>query len=309
MENVLEIQGLSQKFGHHYVLKDINLTIQKGDIYGLIGRNGAGKTTLLKLITQLLIPTQGTIALFGSQNSHELTQALKQAGSVIETPVAYDHLTAKQNLAYYCKLRGIVNAKAVIQETLEFVQLDQTGNKKFKNFSLGMKQKLGIAIALLTRPDFLILDEPINGLDPLAIVEFRKLIKRLNQEKGMTIIISSHILEELYQVANRFGIINDGVLVKEISKSDFDRLSQDYIILETSQPSLASQYIQDQLHHQIKVIDDHTIHIFGQAHLINPIIQALVKADIPVDGIYYSKLNLEAYFTDLVTNTKEEFTC
>ena len=218
METVLKIEQLTKKYQTQLALQNISLEIKQGEIYGLIGRNGAGKTTLLKAITRLIQPTSGKITLFGSQNSSEWTKNLQRSGSVIETPVAYDQLTAAQNLAYYCKLRGIVAHKQTIADTLALVDLSDTGNKQFKNFSLGMKQKLGIALAILSQPDFLTLDEPINGLDPLAIIEFRKLIRRLNEEKGMTIIISSHILTELYHVATRFGIIHDGRLIKEISK-------------------------------------------------------------------------------------------
>lgn len=306
MENVLEVRNVTKKFGHQVALQDVNMTIQAGDIYGLIGKNGAGKTTLLKVITQLIEQTQGTVSLFGSSGHQGLTKALRRTGSVIETPVAYNQLTARENLMYYCKLRGIVNAKKVIEETLEMVNLSDTGRKKFKNFSLGMKQKLGIAIAILTRPDFLILDEPINGLDPLAIVEFRQLIKRLNQEQGMTIIISSHILEELYQVATRFGIINQGILVKEISKKDFEYLSQDFIVLESPQIHQASQFIQEGLGLAIKVVDQTTLHIFAQPDQVNQIVITLVSQHIPITGIHYSRQNLESYFTDLVQQTEEE---
>lgn len=305
MNTVLEMTNITKKFGNHLALKNINMTIHEGEIYGLIGRNGAGKTTLLKLITQLIEPDQGIISLFGSQGDKELTKALRCSGSVIETPVAYDQLSAVDNLRYYCKLRGVVNPDAVIEETLKFVNLSDTGKKKFKDFSLGMKQKLGIAIAILTRPDFLILDEPINGLDPLAIVEFRKLIRRLNQELGMTIIVSSHILEELYQVATRFGIIHEGVIVKEISKQDFDHLSQDFIILDTPEANRASLFVQEQLNYQIKVVNDGTIHIFTDPDKINQIIKSLVQENIHISGIHYSRQNLETYFTNLVSDKKE----
>ncbi|EOH97489.1 ABC transporter ATP-binding protein [Enterococcus pallens] len=300
METILTVQQLNKKYKQQYALKDVSLHIRKGEIYGLIGRNGAGKTTLLKAITRLIAPTNGQIALFGSSTDKEWTNSLKRTGAVIETPSAYDQLTAEQNLAYYCKLRGIVQSKQVIKETLELVDLTDTGRKKYKNFSLGMKQKLGIAIAILTRPDFLILDEPINGLDPIAIVEFRRLIKRLNEERGMTIIISSHILTELYHVATRFGIINDGQLVKEISKTEFDQMNDEFIVLQTKQIQQASQFLQDSLHYVLKVVDKNTMHIFGESNQVNHIIQALVEERIVIDGIYHSKQNLEDYFTELV---------
>lgn len=306
MGNALEIRNLSKKFGKEYALKGVDMTIQEGEIYGLIGRNGAGKTTLLKIITQLIEANEGSVSLFGSQGKHELTKALRRTGSVIEAPVAYNQLSARDNLKYYCTLRGIVNSKQVIEETLTFVGLTDTGRKKFKDFSLGMKQKLGIAIAILTRPDFLILDEPINGLDPLAIVEFRTLIRRLNQDKKMTIIVSSHILEELYQVASRFGIIHEGEIIEEISKTTFEKLNQDFIVLETNQVNIASQFIQEHLGYQIKVINHQKIHIFSQPEQIHAITKALIDQDIHVQEIYYSRKNLETYFTNLVSDNKEE---
>ena len=286
MKNVLVLQQVSKKFGRQYALTDVSLTIKKGDIYGLIGKNGAGKTTLIKVITQLLEASSGNVSLFGSQNYQEWTQSLKRVGSVIETPVAHNHLTAYENLSYYCKLRHIPHADKVIRETLEYVDLTDTGKKKFRDFSLGMKQRLGLAIALLTRPDLMILDEPINGLDPVGIKEFRQLVQRLNEELGMTFIISSHILSELYLVGTRFGIIEEGRLIREISKAEFEEQSEDYI---------------DQLMHRIKVVNaSDEIHIFTHSHEISKIVKELAVADIPVQEIYYARQNLENFFTDLV---------
>lgn len=306
METVLRMDNVSKKYKHQYALNHVTLEIRKGEIYGLIGRNGAGKSTLLKTITRLIAATDGTVRLFSSVTSSDWNKSLKRTGSVIETPVAYDQMTAAQNLSYYCTLRGIVNKDKVVKETLQLVGLADTDKKKFKGFSLGMKQKLGIAIAILSKPDFLILDEPINGLDPIAIVEFRQLIKRLNEELGMTIIISSHILTELYQVATRFGFLNDGTLVKEISKSEFDEVSQAYIVLKTPEIDEASRILKEDLHYKIKVVEQDEINIFTHAHEVNQITRALVAAKVPVDGIYFSKEELEDYFKDLVTTEREE---
>lgn len=308
METVLEIKHLNKKYKHQYALKNISLSIQKGEIYGLIGRNGAGKTTLLKSIVKLIDPTSGQIALFGSSSDKSWVKALRRTGSVIEIPVAYESLSGWGNLAYYCKLRGITNENAVIHETLNIVGLDPKDKKKFKNYSLGMKQKLGIAIAILSRPDFLILDEPINGLDPLSIVEFRQLLKRLQQEQGMTIIISSHILSELHHVATRFGIIHHGELVKEISKNEFEVMSQEYIVLQTPQMENASRVLRESHHYQMKIIAKNNMHIFAESHQINQIITLLVQHQVPIDGIYYKKQDLESYFTSLVHEETEEVT-
>lgn len=305
MENLLVLKGVSKKFGRQQVLSDVSLTIKKGDIYGLIGKNGAGKTTLIKIITQLIHANAGSISLFSSNSQTEWTQALKRVGSVIETPVAHNHLTAYENLNYYCKLRQIPHADKAIQETLNYVGLTDTGKKKFRDFSLGMKQRLGIAIALLSKPDLMILDEPINGLDPLGIKEFRQLVQKLNEELGMTFIISSHILSELYLVATRFGIIDQGRMIKEISKSEFEEQSEDYIVLKTDHLAEASQLLQDQLGYRIKVINaQNEIHVFTHSHQINSIVKELAKADLVIQEIYYARQNLEHFFTDLIHEQK-----
>ncbi len=298
---IIETKNLTKQYGSQKSVADLNIHVQKGRIYGLLGRNGAGKTTLIKIIAQLLETDSGNISLFGSQSQKEWTQGLKRVGSVIETPVAHNHLTAYENLNYYCKLRHIPHADKVIQETLEYVNLTDTGKKKFRDFSLGMKQRLGIAIALLSKPDLMILDEPINGLDPVGIKEFRQMVQRLNEELRMTFIISSHILSELYLVGTRFGIIEQGRLIREISKSEFEEQSEDYIVLKTSKLEEASRLIHDQLMHRIKVVNaSDEIHIFTHSHQISKIVEELVGAGLPVQEIYYARQNLENFFTDLV---------
>ena len=301
MQNVLEVKGLTKKYGDQYALKDVSLSIKKGEIYGLIGKNGAGKTTLIKIITQVIYPSGGTVSVLGSQSQQEWTKALSHTGSVIETPVAHAHMSAYENLRYYCTDRGIPNADKVIKETLQYVGLTDTGKKKFRNFSLGMKQRLGIAIAILGRPDLLILDEPINGLDPVGIQEFREMVKRLNQELGITIIISSHILSELYLVATRFGFINQGHFIKELSKEEFNRESGDYIILKTDNIKQAAHLVQDKLGYQLRPTNkEDELHISGQVQEIRKIAKELVLADIPIGEIYYAHKDLEKYFTDLI---------
>ena len=255
MQTVLEVKQVTKQYGQQYALNHVSLSIQKGDIYGLIGKNGAGKTTLLKTISRLIHANSGTVSVFGSQNSKEWNEALRKIGTVIETPVAYNQMTAYQNLNYYCKVHQIAQPDQLIKETLAYVGLSNTGKKKFRNFSLGMKQRLGIAIALISKPELMILDEPINGLDPLGIKEFRLMIQRLNQELGITFIISSHILSELYLVATKFGVIDQGRLVAEFTKDDFDRASEDYIVLKTSDKEQAANLIQGKLRYQLKDAD------------------------------------------------------
>lgn len=299
MENVLVVENVSKSFKHHQVLDNVTLTIKKGDIYGLIGRNGAGKTTLLKIITSLSKATTGNIQLFGSHNQKEFIKSLERTGSVIETPVAYDNLSARENLVYYSKLRGIVNEND-IDEMLELVDLADVGKKKSKHFSLGMKQKLGIAIALLSKPDFLILDEPINGLDPIAIVEFRELLKKLNQELNITILISSHILSELYQVANRFGILNNGQIVEEITKENFEKLSRNMICIEADHVERVANILDEVSQSDYKVISKSELNLYEPDIEVADVILYLTQANIKINGIYKTGIDLENHFKELV---------
>ena len=234
METVVNVKHISKRFGQQLALDDVSLTVKQGEIYGLIGKNGAGKTTLIKVITQLIQPNSGTVALFGSSNNSEWTHALKRVGSVIEAPAAYNHLTAYENLNYCCKIRHIPNADKVIQETLSYVGLTNTGKKKFRDFSLGMKQRLGIAIALLSKPDLMILDEPINGLDPIGIREMRDLFVNLVKTDGMTLLISSHILTEVEHIADIIGVIVNGTIIREVPmakvKAEYPSGLEDYFM-------------------------------------------------------------------------------
>lgn len=299
MTAVLKLDQVSKKFGQQTVLNDVNLTVERGDIYGLIGRNGAGKTTLLKTIIKLIQPTKGVITLFGETKGTTYIHQLRRTGSIIETPVAIDQLTARQNLIYYSKIHGVVDL-ASVDETLQFVGLDKTGKKKFKDFSLGMKQKMGLAIALLNQPDLLILDEPINGLDPIAIVEFRELLLKLNQTQQMTILISSHILEELYQLATRFGILNDGRIVKEITKQEFEQQSREFIKLEVDDTGLATNVLRQMGCTNFKVVNDQQVNIY-QLDIANSAIAAsLIAAHVQLTTITREGLNLEQYFKQLI---------
>ena len=301
MEDILVIQNLSKHYGDQVALDSLSLKLKKGEIYGLIGQNGAGKSTLIKLITQIIAPSQGTVSILGSRTPKEWTSSLHHVGSVIETPVAHQHLSAYDNLRFYCLDRGIKKPDNLIKETLDYVGLSQTGAKKFRDFSLGMKQRLGIAIAILSRPDLLILDEPINGLDPVGIQEFREMVLRLNRELGMTLIISSHILSELYLVASRFGFIHQGRLIQELSKEDFDRESGDYIILQSQKAQMAKDFVQKQLGFSLKPSHQtDQLQLIGKAEEIPELAKALALADIPISALYYAHKDLERYFTDLI---------
>ncbi|MBP2623073.1 ABC transporter ATP-binding protein [Streptococcus oricebi] len=300
METVVKVTNLTKIYKEQTALKNLNLTIKKGDIYGLIGRNGAGKTTLLKILTRLVYADEGQVSIFGSRDERTWNEALKRVGSVIEDPVAYGHLSAYENLAYYCKAYGVPNADTVIPDVLSIVGLENNPQKKFRAFSLGMKQRMGIAIAFLSRPDLLILDEPTNGLDPIGMSQFKKMIQHFNEKYGTTIIISSHILAELYQVATKFGIIENGQLIKEMSKEEFEAASDEYIVLKTSDIEGASRVIREFLGMSFKVVGKNEIHIFERADQIKILVQTLVQEDIDVSQIHDEKTSLESYFTNLV---------
>ena len=215
-------------YGDKPALDKINMSVKKGDIYALIGKNGAGKTTLLRLFTGQNAPDYGIIELFGKKGTHGLNEARKRTGAIIETPAFYPFFSAERNLEYYRIQRGI-DDPSIVETVLKETGLYEAKDKKFKNFSLGMKQRLGIALSLMHDPEFLILDEPINGLDPAGIVEMRKLMLRLNKENGLTIIISSHILSELANMATCYGFIDHGQILQEMSAEELEAKEKSYV--------------------------------------------------------------------------------
>lgn len=217
-EIVLKTTNLTKKYKNFTALDNANITIYKGDIYGLIGKNGVGKTTLMRTITTLTNKTSGEFEIFGKRDN-ELLETKRRIGCLIENPCFFPNLTAYQNLKYYAYQKGITDSKQ-IDNALELVELVGVRNKKFKTFSLGMKQRLGIAFAIMDNPDFIILDEPINGLDPIGISDLRNTFKRLNEEQDITILISSHILSELYVIADRFCILDQGKIVRQMTKKN-----------------------------------------------------------------------------------------
>lgn len=213
---ILKTNHLTKRYGHRPVVDDVSMTIRQGDIYGFIGKNGAGKTTLIRMVAGLAAPSDGNIQLFGSSN---LLKGRGKIGTVIESPAFYPNMTARENLIAFCKLQGIHNFSH-LDGLLELVGLPDAGRKKAKNFSLGMKQRLAIAIALIGNPKFLILDEPTNGLDPEGMKEIRELILKLNRERRITVLVSSHILGELSKFATRYGIIHHGKLIEEFTEDE-----------------------------------------------------------------------------------------
>lgn len=226
MEVLVQTNNLTKRYGKHKVVNSVNLSVKKGEIYGLIGRNGAGKTTVLRLISGLAKPTGGNVCLF-EKNGHDTIYAQNCVGVLIENPGVYPNMNAKENIKLKCLAKGI-SSKSYITELLESVGLSTADKKKVKHFSVGMKQRLGIALALVGSPELVLLDEPINGLDPQGMAEIREMISRLNRERGITFIISSHILGELSKIATSYGIIEKGELKKQILKTELTEDLEEY---------------------------------------------------------------------------------
>lgn len=296
-ELLLQTRNLTKQYGRYRAVDDVNMHIKKGAIYGFIGRNGAGKTTCLKMISGLSTPSYGEIEMFGYKGK-DLQKVRSRVGCLIEAPGLYGNMSAYDNLNIKCKLTGI-KKKGYIEELLKTVGLDTVGEKKTKHYSLGMKQRLGIALALVGEPDLLILDEPINGLDPQGIVEVRETIQKLAKERGMTICISSHILEELSKLATDYGIIHNGCLVQELTREELMKKCSERIELTLDNPKQAIPVLDDMGFNSYQVIDKEHIHIFerlGESASLN---MELAKAGIPVKGISITSEELENYFLRL----------
>ncbi|SET16956.1 ATP-binding cassette domain-containing protein [[Clostridium] polysaccharolyticum] len=295
--SILETINLTKKFGNQKAVDCVNVQLNRGDIYGFIGKNGAGKTTFLKMISGLSTPTSGTIELFGCRGK-EVNQQYSRVGVLIENPGIFPELSAYENLKLKCICAGI-RKKGYINEILDIVGLSHTGKKKTRKFSVGMKQRLGIAMALIGEPELLILDEPINGLDPEGIAEIRDTIVRLNHEKKQTIIISSHILEELSKIANRYGIIDQGKMVKELTKEELVSECSDKLELKLSHPEKAVPVLKDMGFCDFKLIDSETIHIFEQLDRSGKIVMELSRQAIEIKSIVVVGLGIEEYFLQL----------
>lgn len=300
MEYILETRGLTKIYGKKHAVNNLNLRINKGDIYGFIGRNGAGKSTALKMICNLAKPTQGEV-LFQGRSRKEMNDLKGRIGCLIETPGLLPNMTAYENLRAKCIYMGIKD-KDYIGRLLEIVNLMDTGNKSVKNFSLGMKQRLAIALALVGDPDILLLDEPINGLDPQGIAEMRELILKLNREHNITLMVSSHILEELSKVATRYGIIHNGELIKELSHDELMEQCSECILLKTPDPKLASPVLDKMGFAKYTMTDSETVEIYERPEAIHEIASALINSGIIIGGISKKSESVEDYFLRLTNN-------
>lgn len=296
-ELLLSTKNLTKKYGRHNAVDQVDIHIKKGAIYGFIGRNGAGKTTCLKMISGLSKPTSGTIEMFG-YSGKELKQIRSRVGCLIEAPGLYGGMNAYENLNIKCKLFGI-KKKGYIEDILRTVGLEDVGKKKTKQFSLGMKQRLGIGLALVGEPDLLVLDEPINGLDPQGIAEVRDTIQKLRDERNMTILISSHLLEELSRIATDYGIIHNGSLLQELTREELMKHCSERIEITLEHPKQALPVLDRMGFNNYQVTDKSHIHIFERLNESASINMELAKEGIPVRGISITSEELETYFLNL----------
>lgn len=296
MDYVVQTRNLTKTFHGQDVVSDVTMNIRKGEIYGFLGPNGAGKSTIMKLLTNMIKPTHGEISLFGEPIKHDSFDYLKRIGSMIEYPIFYEKMTALENLELHCAYMGYHNRQA-IREALERVGLENVENKLPKDFSIGMRQRLGVARAMITKPEFLILDEPINGLDPSGIKAIRNLFKMLNQEYGMTLFISSHIIGEIEQVADTIGIIKGGKLIEEASMAAIKARTTEYVELVTSNQRRATVVLHDQLGiTNFKVMDDQVIRIYATEVAQSTISKTLILEDINIESMNKNRTTLEEYF-------------
>ena len=298
MEIVLETNNLEKRYKDFRALNHANIHIEKGAIYGLIGKNGAGKTTLIRIICGLQEPTSGSYIIYGKRNnSTDIIIVRKRMGAIIETPSIYGEMTARDNIILQYKLVGMPEYDGV-NELLKLVGLENTGKKKAKDFSLGMKQRLGIAIALANNPDFLILDEPINGLDPQGIIEIRELILKLNKEKRITILISSHYLDELAKIATHYGFLDSGSMIQEITSEELMKKMEHKLILKVSDEKEFVKYFEKNKI-SYEVVDSKTINVYGKYNL-SKFINELSKKNLIADEIHEQQESLENYYMNLI---------
>lgn len=306
VDYVIETNHLSKKYSNNLVVDSVDMHVERGKIYGLLGKNGAGKTTTMCMLLNLTYPTSGDIYLFGKNTKKYSSELYSNIGSIIETPGFYENLTAYENLKIISKIRGNYNPYN-INSVLEMVNLGNENSKKFKDFSLGMKQRLGIAAAIMHSPELLILDEPINGLDPFGIKEIRALLKRLSHEFGITILISSHILSEIENLADVIGFMDNGVLIEEIAREDLrDRLDK-YVEFEVSDiDSAVNIFSQLELNENEDFTFDAQngkISLYTHLNMRDKFNALFVKAGIDVRKVNLCEENLEDFFTRFVSNS------
>lgn len=299
-EYVVKTKNITKVYNNQTVLSNINLSIKPGEIYGLVGNNGAGKTTLLRILTGQGFQTEGEISLFDKTAKDDIVKARRRMGSLIESPAFFHKMTAKQNLEYYRIQMGIPG-KECVDEVLKTVGLLEAGNKKYSKFSLGMKQRLGIGLALLGNKELLILDEPINGLDPKGIIEIRNLFLKLNREKNITIILSSHILAELANVVTTYGFLNKGIMLEQISAINLAKKCESYLEIKVSDVEKFTVALERELSiFNYKVYPDHSIHIYDLLDKPEKVSLVAAKNEIAIMSLNVKSVNIENYYMTLV---------
>ena len=304
MDYVLQTDSLTKTYKTTKALDRLTMNVERGAIYGFVGRNGAGKTTLIRLICGLQLPTEGSFTLYGCPNTgREITKARRRMGAVVETPSIYLSMTAEENLKQQYQILGLPSCEGV-GELLELVRLQNTGRKKARDFSLGMRQRLGIAVALAGDPDFLILDEPANGLDPQGIVEIRELILRLNRERQITVLISSHILDELSRLATHYGFIDGGRMVREISAKDLEASCRKCLRLTVSDARPLTAAL-DKMGLEYAIRGDTEADVYG-APSVTELTLALHAAGCEIKNIHEHDESLESYYMNLVGGAVDE---
>jgi ABC-2 type transport system ATP-binding protein len=300
MESVLKVDGLTKKFKNFTAVSNTSFELEKGKIYGFIGQNGAGKTTIIRMLAGVSIPTGGKIELFGKSDKEGLSEGRSRIGTIVESPSLYTKLTARQNLEIQ-KILYNINNDQLVEELLDLVGLDDWGDRKVKDFSLGMRQRLAIAMALVNAPELLILDEPINGLDPMGIVEIRNLLLKLNKEKEMTILISSHILSELYQLATDYIIINRGIIVDKLSLQELDVKCKRAVVLEVEDMEKAKRVVVETLGSKdYEIIGDSIIKIYDYVNDVRAVAQAMLDNQCLVLYLNVAGKGLEEYFMETI---------
>jgi len=296
MSYILQTNHLTKIIDGKELVTDVNIHVKKGEIYGFLGPNGAGKTTVMKMITNLWKPTKGTVELFGKTLETTSYEVLKRMGSIIEFPTFYEHMSGKDNLQLHCEYMGYYN-KGSIDEVLEMLNLGEAKNKRVKSYSLGMKQRLGIARAILCKPELVVLDEPTNGLDPAGMKQLRDLFKMLCSEYGITLIISSHLLSEIESIADTIGVINHGRMMKEISMKEISEMNTAYIELAVTDTKKAAYVLAEKMElNNFKIIDDSKIRIYEVNITTQKISKELMLNGVEITSINKHTETLEDYF-------------
>ena len=303
MDYIMETFGLKKSYKGNVVVDNVNLHIPKGATYGFVGPNGAGKSTIMKMTLNLIHPDAGEVHLFGEKVTDSSYEIFKRVGSIIENPYFYDRMTARQNLELHCEYMGYPDRKR-IDEVLDIVDLQNAGKKQISHYSLGMKQRLAIARVILAKPEFLILDEPVNALDPEGIREMRSLFRRLNQEEGTTIFISSHILSEVDLIADTIGIIRHGKLLAELPMEEIHRHQTEYISLQVDDVPHTAALLEEMRIQNISVLDQKTIRIYGTDISCKELGKILIEHGIGIESLGRKQDTLEDYFFQLTEEGK-----